>query len=140
MGHLNASVDNIERPLLTPDEKQRLKPPKKKGRGDRERIVAPGQMLIFVSGSYPILRIQMRYFFDPSFTMRAEIPPPTKLVSLNDNQILEQTPVKRPQHLINPPEAPLADLSHAEKAFLDGLEASEEYAEMEESFDAEESH
>jgi type IV secretion system protein VirD4 len=49
MGHVNASVDNIERPLLTPDEVQRLKAPKKKGSGEKERIVAPGQMLIFVS-------------------------------------------------------------------------------------------
>jgi type IV secretion system protein VirD4 len=82
MGHLNASVDNIERPLLTPDEVQRLKAPKKKGSGDHERIVAPGQMLIFVSGNYPILGTQMLYFFDPIFKMRSEIHPPEKFPSL----------------------------------------------------------
>jgi len=30
MGHLNASVENIQRPLMTPDEVLRLKPPPKR--------------------------------------------------------------------------------------------------------------
>ena len=77
MGHINASVDNIERPLMTPDEVMRLRPPKKKGSGEQERIVAPGQMLIFVSGHYPILGTQMLYFFDPILNERAQIAPPT---------------------------------------------------------------
>jgi hypothetical protein len=29
MSHVNASVDHIERPLMTPDEVMRLRPPKK---------------------------------------------------------------------------------------------------------------
>ena len=53
MGHINASVDHIERPLMTPDEVLRLKPPQKQRDGDSEKIVAPGQMLIFVSGNFP---------------------------------------------------------------------------------------
>src|SRR6202008_4698411 len=55
MGHVNASVDHIERPLMTPDEVLRLKPPQKLSNGRQERITAPGQMLIFVSGHHPIL-------------------------------------------------------------------------------------
>ena len=82
MGHVNASVDNIERPLLTPDEVQRLKAPRKKGSGEKERIVAPGQMLIFFSGQYPILGTQMLYLFDPVLKMRSEIRPPEKFPSL----------------------------------------------------------
>ena len=65
MGHINASVDHIERPLMTPDEVLRLKPPQNRRDGDSERIVAPGQMLIFVSGTYPILGTQMLFFLDP---------------------------------------------------------------------------
>jgi type IV secretion system protein VirD4 len=130
MGHLNASVDNIERPLLTPDEVKRLKAPKKKGRGDQERIVAPGQMLIFVSGCYPILGIQMLYFFDPIFSQRAMIPPPTKFARLTG-----QEPAQR---LLRPPEPP-ATMSHAEQAFLEGLEQADT-EEMEEVHDAEESY
>src|SRR5436309_13046372 len=62
MGHVNATVDHIERPLMTPDEILRLTPARKQGHGDSERIIAPGQMLIFVSGHYPILGTQMLYF------------------------------------------------------------------------------
>jgi type IV secretion system protein VirD4 len=135
-GHVNASVDNIERPLLTPDEVQRLKPAKKKGHGRHERIVAPGQMLIFVSGNYPILGTQMVYSLDPTFKMRSEILPPIKFVRLKGDRILEQAPADGPQHLINPPETPPRDLSHAEQVFLDGIEEVEQYEELEE----EESH
>ena len=63
--HMSASVDQIERPLVTPDEVMRLKPPKKAGHGAGERIVAPGDMLIFVSGHYPIYGTQILYFTDP---------------------------------------------------------------------------
>src|ERR1700744_3782753 len=48
MAHVNASVDHVERPLMTPDEVLRLKPPRKTGAGITEQIVGPGQMLIFV--------------------------------------------------------------------------------------------
>jgi type IV secretion system protein VirD4 len=78
MSHVNASVDNIQRPLMTPDEVMRLRPPKKRGHGPSERIVAPGQMLIFVGGEYPILGTQMLYFFDPILRARAQIPPPAE--------------------------------------------------------------
>jgi hypothetical protein len=35
-------------------------------------------MLIFVSGHYPILGMQMLYFADPELARRAAIPPPTE--------------------------------------------------------------
>jgi type IV secretion system protein VirD4 len=76
MDHVNATVEHIERPLLTPDEIMRLRPPKKKGAGAAERITAPGDMLIFVSGQYPIYGTQMLYFKDPILKSRSEIPPP----------------------------------------------------------------
>jgi len=47
---------------MTPDEILRLRPARKQRFGDSERIVAPGQMLIFVSGHYPILGTQLLYF------------------------------------------------------------------------------
>jgi len=140
MGHLNASVDNVERPLITPDEVLRLKPPQKAGHGIHERIVAPGQMLIFVSGLHPILGMQMLYFLDPTFKLRSEIPPPAKFVSLRGNRILEQDSAERPQHLTTPAGAPPPDLSRAEQAFLDGLEEMEQYDELKEESHAEESH
>jgi hypothetical protein len=36
-------------------------------------------MLIFVSGHYPILGMQMLFFFDPVFQKRAAIPPPASV-------------------------------------------------------------
>lgn len=77
MGHVNASVDHVQRPLMTPDEVLRLAPPRKERANGEERIVGPGQSLIFVSGHYPILGAQMLYFLDPELNRRAQIPPPT---------------------------------------------------------------
>ncbi|MGJ5814854.1 type IV secretory system conjugative DNA transfer family protein [Paludibaculum fermentans] len=76
MSHVNASVDHIERPLMTTDEIMRLRPPRKEGNGESEVITEPGDMLIFVSGHYPILGMQMLYFADPELARRAAIPPP----------------------------------------------------------------
>ena len=76
MSHVNASVDHIERPLMTPDEVMRLRPPKKEGSGDSEIITEPGDMLIFFSGHFPILGMQMLYFADPELARRSAIAPP----------------------------------------------------------------
>ena len=83
MGHVNATVDQIERPLMTPDEILRLSPARKQRFGDSERIVAPGQMLIFVSGHYPILGTQLLYFTDPVLSQRAQIQPPNQFVLID---------------------------------------------------------
>jgi type IV secretion system protein VirD4 len=88
MNHINASVENVERPLMTPDEVSRLKPAKKRGKDAAERIVAPGQMLIFIAGQHPILGTQMLYFLDPTLKAWSEIPPPAKLVSIQGGQIV----------------------------------------------------
>jgi type IV secretion system protein VirD4 len=82
MAHMNASVEQIERPLMTPDEVLRIRPPLKERKGDSERIVAPGHMLIFVSGHFPILGTQMLYFQDPHLSRRAGIAPPTEFRGL----------------------------------------------------------
>jgi type IV secretion system protein VirD4 len=82
LNHVNESVEQIQRPLLTPDEVLRLLPPKKEGEGEDERIVAPGDMLIFVSGQPPIYGKQMFYFFDEVLRARSEMPPPTRFLNL----------------------------------------------------------
>src|SRR5271156_3993152 len=104
MGHINASVDHIERPLMTPDEVLRLKPPKKRGDGPQERIVAPGQMLIFVSGHHPILGTQMLYFLDSVLNARAELAPPIEFLTLEDGQPVPQLPLNRTRNVISKPE------------------------------------
>lgn len=127
MAHVNASVDYIERPLMTPDEVLRLKPSQKTGDGTSERITAPGQMLIFVSGHHPILGTQMLYFLDPVLNRRAAIPPPERLVTLDGPEIVQQPPTGKTRHEISKPEADEVDelRSAAAAGFFEEIEVSE---------------
>ena len=122
MGHINASVDHVERPLMTPDEVLRLKPPQKQSEGETEKIVAPGQMLIFVSGNYPILGTQMLYFLDPALSARASMKPPARFVALEDGQVVTQKPVGRTRNKISRPEpAPVTSerMSESDRGFVE---------------------
>jgi type IV secretion system protein VirD4 len=109
MNHMNASVDHIERPLMTPDEVLRIKPPKKQGSGGEEKIIAPGHMVIFVSGHHPILGTQILYFSDPVLSKRAEIEPPQKFYSIEEKGVVvPQRAIDKTAHVISrPEEAPL---------------------------------
>lgn len=126
MGHINASVDHIERPLMTPDEVLRLKPPQKHSDGGSEKIVAPGQMLIFVSGHYPILGTQMLYFLDPELTRRAALEPPKEFKAIEDGQARPQRSVDRTRNVISkpevlPPPVAAAPNTDAERGFFEEL-------------------
>jgi type IV secretion system protein VirD4 len=125
MSHINGSVDHIERPLMTPDEVMRLRPPQKSGNGSSEKIIAPGDMLIFVSGHFPILGMQMLYFFDPELQRRAGIAPPGSLQMLDGKTVVGQKPIDRTSNVISKPEAVATEdaVSHLEKGFLEELQA-----------------
>jgi type IV secretion system protein VirD4 len=125
MSHVSGSVDHVERPLMTPDEVMRLRPPQKSGDGASEQIVAPGDMLIFVSGHFPILGMQMLYFFDPELRRRAAIPPPV-LQALDGETVVKQKSVDRTLHVVSKPELIASEkaVSHLEKGFLEELQAS----------------
>ncbi len=127
MSHINGSVDHVERPLMTPDEVMRLRPPQKTGNGFSEQIVAPGDMLIFVSGHFPILGMQMLYFFDPELRKRAEIPPPKALQSLDGGAVVGQKPADRTNNLVSKPETTIDEeaTSHLERGFLEELQAGQ---------------
>jgi type IV secretion system protein VirD4 len=102
--HMSATVDHIERPLMTPDEVMRIRPPKKRGRGSKERIVAPGDMLVFVSGHYPIYGTQILYFTDPVLSKRAVIPPPSRFFAIEEGNVVPQRAADRTRNLISAPE------------------------------------
>ncbi|MFL6451381.1 MAG: type IV secretory system conjugative DNA transfer family protein [Bryobacteraceae bacterium] len=125
MSHVNGSVDHVERPLMTPDEVMRLRPPQKSGDGSSEQITAPGDMLIFVSGHFPILGMQMLYFFDPELKRRAAIPPRTALQSLAGGVITGQKPIDRTNNVLSQPEAVINEdaTSHLERGFLEELQS-----------------
>jgi type IV secretion system protein VirD4 len=89
MKHANTSIQYEERPLITPDEVMRLRPARKKGFGWKQKIVAPGDMLIFMSGTRPIYGTQMLYFMDPVLRERAAVPPPTKFFQLERKNNIE---------------------------------------------------
>jgi type IV secretion system protein VirD4 len=89
---------------MTPDEVLRLKPPQKQGSGAQERIVAPGQMLIFVSGHHPILGTQMLYFLDSELNARAAVPPPTEFFTLEDGKPVRQHALNRTRNIVSKPE------------------------------------
>jgi len=112
---------------MTPDEVLRLKPPQKQATGDAEKIVAPGQMLIFVSGTYPILGTQMLYFLDAVLTARASLQPPTTFFAIEDGRVSSQKPVGRTLNKISKPEvAPAERLTQAELGFLEEYHTTKE--------------
>ncbi len=82
-------------------------------------------MLIFVSGHFPILGMQMLYFFDPELRKRAEIPPPKALQSLDDGAVIGQKPADRTNNVVSKPEIAIDEeaTSHLERGFLEELQA-----------------
>lgn len=124
MSHVNASVDHVERSLMTPDEIMRLRPPNKQGSGGAERIVEPGDMLIFVSGHYPIHGMQMLYFLDPQLMRRATIPPPTEMAMLSGGEVVGQEPDNKTSNVISRPEVldeTGVEISPLERGFIEEL-------------------
>src|SRR3954447_23026559 len=123
--HVNGSVDHVERPLMTPDEVMRLRPPQKSSNGSSEQITAPGDMLIFVSGHFPILGMQMLYFFDPELKRRSELAPPTELPCLESGAIGTQTSSRETNHGLSKPEDVTSEeaTTFLEQGFLEELQA-----------------
>jgi type IV secretion system protein VirD4 len=118
--HMSSSVEHVERPLITPDEVMRLRPPRKIRLGRWERIISPGDMLVFVSGHYPIYGTQMLYFKDKVFAERAKLPPPKESFAIEAKSVVTQVADDRTTNVISAPEPrtnPTA-LSRMETAFL----------------------
>lgn len=65
--------DEVQRPLMTPDECSRLPGPKKDKEG---KITLAGDMLVFAAGFPPIYGKQILFFKDPVFHARSKVPPP----------------------------------------------------------------
>ena len=72
---VSKTVEHVERPLMTPDEVSRLKAAIKQGEGKNQRIIEAGEMLIIVSGSYPIRGTQLLFFKDDELLRRSKIGP-----------------------------------------------------------------
>jgi type IV secretion system protein VirD4 len=83
MGQVSRTIQEVQRPLLTPDECLRMPGPLKNDQGEIEKA---GDMVIYVAGYPAIYGKQPLYFKDPVFLARASVPAP----KLSDKLI--QTP------------------------------------------------
>lgn len=73
---VSRTYQEVQRPLMTPDEIMRLPQPVKDESG--EKILEAGELLAFAAGHPPIRGRQILYFMDPTFSERARIAPPAQ--------------------------------------------------------------
>ncbi|GAB2881043.1 conjugal transfer protein TraG [Pseudoduganella ginsengisoli] len=71
-GQVSKTMQETQRPLLTPDEAQRMPGPRK----ENELIVEAGDMVVYVAGYPAIYGKQPLFFKDPVFAARAAVPEP----------------------------------------------------------------
>jgi type IV secretion system protein VirD4 len=73
LSQVSRTMQEVQRPLLTPDECSRMPGPKKDAQG---QIKEAGDMVVYVAGFPAIYGRQPLYFQDPIFTARAAVPEP----------------------------------------------------------------
>lgn len=86
LGQVSRTIQEVQRPLLTPDECLRMPGPVKNANDD---IDEAGDMVVYVAGYPAIYGKQPLYFKDPVFQARAAIPAPKhsdKLIHVQDVQ------------------------------------------------------
>jgi type IV secretion system protein VirD4 len=73
LGHVSEQYHEVSRPLITPEECERLQPPAKDAAGN---ITAGGDVIILRTGSHAIFAKQVLYFQDPYFARLVRLLPP----------------------------------------------------------------
>ena len=84
LDNVSMSHQEVQRPLLTPDECMRLPGPKKNAQG---QITEAGDMLIFTAGFPAIYGKQILYFKDEVFAARAKVEAPRVSERVSDDEI-----------------------------------------------------
>jgi len=79
LSNVSENYQEVQRPLLTPDECMTLPGAKKTSDG---KVKEPGDMLIFIAGNPVIYGKQILYFLDPTFSKRAKVHSPKTSDSL----------------------------------------------------------
>jgi type IV secretion system protein VirD4 len=87
LGQVSRTIQEVQRPLLTPDECLRMPGPVKTDSGD---IAEAGDMVVYVAGYPAIYGKQPLYFKDPTFQARAAIPAPK-----NSDKLRQVSEVKK---------------------------------------------
>lgn len=75
LGQVSRTMQEVQRPLLTPDECLRMPGPDKNALGEIEK---PGDMVVYVAGYPAIYGKQPLYFKDRIFSARAAVAPPSR--------------------------------------------------------------
>ena len=84
LGQVTESLQEISRPLLTPDECMRLRGAKKDNNG---QVIEGGDMLIFIAGQAPIYGKQILFFKDQVFLDRSKVAAPTLTASILKDEL-----------------------------------------------------
>ena len=83
-GQASTTMQEVQRPLLTPDECLRMPGPHK---NDRDLITTAGDLVVCCAGFPAIYGRQPLYFEDETFSARSKVPPP------NNSDALSAVPV-----------------------------------------------
>jgi type IV secretion system protein VirD4 len=86
LGQVSRTIQEVQRPLLTPDECLRMPGPVKGAEGLIEKA---GDMVVYVAGFPAIYGVQPLFFKDPIFKARAAIPAPMvsdKLIQVHSSE------------------------------------------------------
>ena len=86
----STTMQEVQRPLLTPDECLRMPGPKKDEQG---AITEPGDMVVYCAGFPAIYGRQPLYFQDETFSARAAIPPPNRSDSLSSSLLVSEVKI-----------------------------------------------
>jgi type IV secretion system protein VirD4 len=73
LGHVAEQYHEVSRPLITPEECERLRPPAKDEAGT---ITEAGDLIVLRTGSHAIFARQVLYFQDPYFLRLVRLTPP----------------------------------------------------------------
>ena len=76
LGQVSRTIQEVQRPLLTPDECLRMPGPVKALKNGHDVIEVAGDMVVYVAGYPAIYGKQPLYFKDPTFQARASVPAP----------------------------------------------------------------
>ena len=87
LGQVTESLQEISRPLLTPDECMRLRGAKKDINGE---VIEGGDMLVFIAGQAPIYGKQILFFKDQVFLDRSKVAPSKFIHPTSINEFEEE--------------------------------------------------
>ena len=73
LGHVSEQYHEVSRPLITPEECERLRPPSKDAQG---AITEAGDVIILRTGTHAVFAKQVLYFQDEFYARLVRLPPP----------------------------------------------------------------